>query len=61
MSASLLAVVYSIENDTENAEKYSHIAVSGGENPIRLRRAIDHYKMKEQERKDATDSDSENV
>ncbi len=57
--ATLLAVVYSIEGDRENAEKYSHIAVSNGENPARLREVIEYYKVSaiEQSGSDSDKSD----
>lgn len=45
-SASLLAIIYTLENDTANAEKYSHIAIASGEDPDRLQRAIKHYMKK---------------
>ena len=45
-SASLLAIIYSLENDKENCEKYSHIAISSGEDPMRLQRAIKLYQAK---------------
>lgn len=45
-SASLLAIIYSLENDKENTEKYFHIAISSGEDPSRLQKAIKHYQAK---------------
>lgn len=46
-SASMLAIIYSLENDKENAGKYFHIAISSGEDPSRLQRAIKQYQEKE--------------
>ena len=46
-SATLLAIIYSLEANKENAEKYFHIAISSGEDPSRLQRAIKHYQEKE--------------
>ena len=43
-SATLLAIIFSLENDSVNAQKYSHIALSSGEDPDRLKKAIEHYK-----------------
>ena len=45
-AASALAIIYSLENDKENAEKYFHIAISGGEDPSKLQRAIKYYQEK---------------
>ncbi len=42
-SASLLAIIYSMRGDEENAKKYTHIAISNGQNPEALRSAIEHY------------------
>ena len=41
--ATLLAVVYSMRGDTENAQKYSHIAISSGEDPATLKSVIARY------------------
>jgi tetratricopeptide (TPR) repeat protein len=46
-SASMLAIIYSLKNDKDHAEKYYHIAISCGEDPSRLQRAIKHYQEKE--------------
>ncbi len=46
-SASLLAIIYSLEEDATNAEKYSHIAISSGERPDDLKRAIEYYKTRD--------------
>ena len=43
LSASLLAVVFSLEGDEVNAQKYLHVAVTLGEDPARLKAAIAHY------------------
>lgn len=43
-AASLLAIIYSIENNLEKAQKYSHIAVASGEDAEKLEDAIDGYK-----------------
>lgn len=56
-SATLLAVIYSIEGDTANAEKYIHIAISSGENPEMLKSAIEHYKTS-MGGKNSSDSDT---
>lgn len=58
-AASLLAVIYTMEGDTANAEKYSHIAISGGEHPERLKMAIEHYMTTmEGSKKDTEDADA---
>lgn len=43
-AASLLTIVYSLRNNTEEAQKYYHIAISNGSDPLSLRRAIRMYK-----------------
>ena len=60
-SATLLAVIYSLENDKENFEKYSHIAISSGENPARLQRIIERYQTKiaEENPEDPTEYEDE--
>jgi len=55
-SATLLAIIYSLEEDKENAEKYSHIALSSGETPERLKRAIEHYKAEKIQNTTMSDS-----
>ena len=42
-SASLLAIIYSLEDDNANYEKYFHIAISCGEDPARLQSTIKRY------------------
>ena len=42
--ATLLAIIYSLEDDIKGFRKYSHIAVSNGETPERLKAAVDHFK-----------------
>ena len=42
-SATLLAIIYTLEGDAENAKKYSHISVASGEDPDRLQAVIAHY------------------
>ena len=59
-SASLLAIIYSLEEDRSNEEKYSHIAISSGENPQRLKNAIEYYKTLRSDNDDPNnDSDTE--
>ncbi len=43
-ASSLLAIIYSILEDKENAEKYFHMAVSSGQEPQGLKKAIEHYR-----------------
>ncbi len=43
-AASLLAIIYSIEDNLEKAQKYSHIAVTAGEDSESLEAAIDSFK-----------------
>jgi|GEM_PF-1191626 len=57
LSASLLALVYSIEEDEENAEKYRHISISCGEDPVKLDKAIARYRSDFAEREEQTDDD----
>ena len=58
-SASMLAIIYSLENDKENAEKYFHVAISSGEDPSRLQRAIKHYQAEKLQENTPDDSDIE--
>ena len=57
-SATLLAILYSLEGDTQSAEKYSHVALAAGEDPQRLKEAIEHY-MSEAASKDRRDTASD--
>lgn len=59
-SATLLAIIYSLENDKENFEKYSHISIAGGENPLRLQNIIKHYQSKSLQQDTPDDADIEN-
>ena len=43
-SISLLAIIYSLEGDTANTDKYFHMAVSSGRSPGELKEAIEYYK-----------------
>lgn len=47
-AASLLAIIYALQGDRENKEKYAHIYLVCGKNPDDLKNAIEHY-MKEKE------------
>ena len=49
-SLSLLAIIYSLEEDVSNANKYFHMAVSSGRNPDDLKDAISYYKSAQLER-----------
>ena len=57
LSASLLALIYSLEEDKVNAEKYRHISISCGEDPVKLDKAIAHYKSTFAESEEQTDDD----
>ena len=59
-SAALLALVYSLENDSDNAEKYTHIAVSCGEDPKRIKNAVEHYKATLYDESDDEESSDDN-
>jgi len=48
-SASLLAIIYAIKEDTESSARYYHMAISAGESPERLKNAIEHFKTAENE------------
>lgn len=43
-AASLLAIIYSMNNNLEKAHKYSHIAVNSGEDAEELEAAVDKYR-----------------
>ena len=57
-SATLLVIVYSIEGDTENAEKYSHISIASGENPTDLKNSIEYFMSLASNKKDSSDANS---
>ena len=40
----LLAMIYALSDDQANAERYFHIAISKGENPEKLKAAIEYYR-----------------
>lgn len=48
-SASLLAIIYSLEDNGTLAEKYSHIAVAAGEDPRNLKAVIERYRSAKEE------------
>ncbi len=52
-SSSLLAVIYSLEGDADNAEKYSHIAITSGYDPQKLKASIEYFKSIQQDEKEA--------
>ena len=43
-ASALLAIIYALLEDKENAEKYFHIAISSGRDPQELKQAIEHYR-----------------
>lgn len=47
-ASTLLAVIYSLTGDKENAEKYSHIAITSGRDPESLKQTIAYYKSAQQ-------------
>ncbi len=44
-ASALLAIIYSLNDDVENAEKYFHMAISSGRDPKQLREGIEHYRL----------------
>ena len=58
-SASLLAIIYSLNGDKEKARKYIHIAVSSGQDPVGLQKAIKHYQAEAIQNDDASDTDED--
>ena len=47
-SASLLAIIYALLGDEENKKKYYHIAITAGQRPEALNKAIAHYLNEQQ-------------
>ena len=43
-ASALLSIVYTLEGDQENSEKYFHIAICSGRDPKELQEAIDFYR-----------------
>ena len=55
----MLAITYALKGDEENKEKYFHLAITNGEPPENLNRAIEYYlsqkaELKETEEKYST-------
>jgi Tfp pilus assembly protein PilF len=48
-ASTLLAIIYTLEGDKANAEKYSHMAIAGGRNPVELNKIIAYYMTAEQQ------------
>ena len=46
-AATLLAIIYSITGDKEQAEKYRHIAIVNGQDPAALKSAIERYRTEQ--------------
>ena len=44
-SASLLAIIYALEENKTEAEKYFHLAIACGEKPEDLKSAIENFKQ----------------
>lgn len=42
-ASSLLAIIYSLISDKENANKYFHMAINSGQNPQELKEAIEYF------------------
>lgn len=47
-AANLLAIVYALREDKENADKYYHIAIANGSAPTELKNAIEYYRISEE-------------
>lgn len=43
-SSTLLAIIYALSSDQENAEKYFHMAISSGRDPQELKEAIAYFR-----------------
>ena len=44
-ASSLLAVIYALLNDSENKEKYFHMAIASGDNANDLKKVIEYYRI----------------
>lgn len=42
-ASNLLAIIYALKKDKENADRYFHMAISNGSNPRELKNAIQYY------------------
>ncbi len=58
-SASLLAIIYALEENAEEQKKYTHIALSCGETSERLQQAIAHFKESADLDSDGTEENTE--
>ena len=43
-ASSLLAIIYALQEDKANAEKYFHMAISSGRDPKELKDSIEYYR-----------------
>lgn len=55
-ASSLLAIIYALEGDAENKEKYFHMSVATGKNAEELKEAINYY-MTEKESSEEAQTD----
>ena len=51
-ASTLLAIIYTLEGDKANAEKYSHMAIAGGRPAAELNRVIAHYVAEKEQNHD---------
>lgn len=58
-SASLLAIIYALEENAEEQKKYTHIALSCGEKLETLQNAIAHFKVNAVPEEDGTEENTE--
>ena len=54
-ASSLLAVIYALLNDSENKEKYFHMAIASGDNAKDLKKAIEYYRTAQEDYDDEDD------
>lgn len=59
-ASSLLAIIYSLEDNEEEAARYTHMAVAAGYDPDKLKRAIAHFRAAQME-KDEEESEEEEI
>ena len=51
-ASTLLAIIYTLEGDKANAEKYSHMAIAGGRPAAELNEVIAYYVAEKQQNPD---------
>ena len=63
-ASSLLAIIYALQEDKTNAEKYFHMAISSGRDPKELKDSIEYYRSAQfsaDEKSEENDAETEEI